>query len=73
MKLLLDQGMPRSTAALSRQAGFDAVRTGEISLAGWRDKNRQHCGGADRRTCQVSEIGFGNSLRILKDRPKFRA
>lgn len=33
MKLLLDQGTPRSAATLLRQAGFDAVHTGEIGLA----------------------------------------
>jgi hypothetical protein len=33
MKLLLDQGTPRSSAALLRQAGFEAVHTGEIGLA----------------------------------------
>ena len=33
MKLLLDQGLPRSAAALLRNAGFDAVHTGEIGLA----------------------------------------
>ena len=33
MKLLLDQGLPRSAAALLRNAGFDTVHTGEIGLA----------------------------------------
>jgi predicted nuclease of predicted toxin-antitoxin system len=33
MKLLLDQGIPRSTASLLREAGFDAVHTGEIGYA----------------------------------------
>jgi predicted nuclease of predicted toxin-antitoxin system len=33
MKLLLDQGIPRSTAALLCQVGLDAVHTGEIGLA----------------------------------------
>jgi len=33
MKLLLDQGTPRSAAAILRGAGFDAVHTGEIGLA----------------------------------------
>lgn len=33
MKLLLDQGMPRSSAALLRAAGVDAVHTAEIGLS----------------------------------------
>jgi predicted nuclease of predicted toxin-antitoxin system len=33
MKFLLDQGTPRSMAALLRQVGFDAVHTGEIGMA----------------------------------------
>ena len=33
MKLLLDQGTPRSAAHLLRQAGHNAVHTGEIGMA----------------------------------------
>lgn len=33
MKLLLDQGLPRSTASLLRAIGIDTVHTGEIGLA----------------------------------------
>ena len=33
MKLLLDQGLPRSSAELLRHAGVDAVHTGECGLA----------------------------------------
>ncbi len=33
MKLLLDQGTPRSAAARLRQAGLDTVHTGEAGLA----------------------------------------
>ena len=33
MKLLLDQGTPRSAAARLRQAGLDTVHTGESGLA----------------------------------------
>ena len=33
MKLLLDQGLPRSAASLLRAVGIDTVHTGEIGLA----------------------------------------
>jgi predicted nuclease of predicted toxin-antitoxin system len=33
MKLLLDQGVPRSTAELLRAAGVDTVHTAEIGLS----------------------------------------
>jgi predicted nuclease of predicted toxin-antitoxin system len=33
MKILLDQGVPRSAAALLRAAGIDAVHTAEVGLA----------------------------------------
>ncbi|MCP4358512.1 MAG: hypothetical protein GY796_10895 [Chloroflexi bacterium] len=33
MKLLLDQGLPRTSAARLRALGLDAVHTGEIDLA----------------------------------------
>lgn len=38
MKLLLDQGLPRSAAALLRNAGIDTVHTGEIGLATAEDE-----------------------------------
>ncbi|MBX7250640.1 MAG: DUF5615 family PIN-like protein [Candidatus Promineofilum sp.] len=33
MKLLLDQGLPRSAATLLRSAGIDTIHTGEAGLA----------------------------------------
>ena len=33
MKLLLDQGLPRSAASLLRDTGIDAIHTGEIGYA----------------------------------------
>lgn len=33
MKLLLDQGLPRTAAELLRTAGLDALHTGEVGLA----------------------------------------
>lgn len=38
MKLLLDQGTPRSAAGLLRWAGLDAVHTGEAGLAEAEDE-----------------------------------
>jgi predicted nuclease of predicted toxin-antitoxin system len=39
MKLLLDQGLPRSAASLLRAAGIDTVHTGEIGLATTDDES----------------------------------
>ena len=39
MKLLLDQGLPRSAASLLRAVGIDTVHTGEIGLATTDDES----------------------------------
>lgn len=39
MKLLLDQGLPRGAARLLREAGIDAVHTGECDLATAADQD----------------------------------
>lgn len=38
MKLLLDQGLPRSTAGLLRNAGIEAVHVGELDMAAASDE-----------------------------------
>jgi predicted nuclease of predicted toxin-antitoxin system len=38
MKLLLDQGLPRSAAAILRERGWDAVHVGDIALAAANDQ-----------------------------------
>jgi predicted nuclease of predicted toxin-antitoxin system len=42
MKLLLDQGTPRSAASILRDAGFDAIHTGEAGLAEAEDAEIIH-------------------------------
>jgi predicted nuclease of predicted toxin-antitoxin system len=37
LKILLDQGLPRSTARLLREAGLDALHTAEIGMAAAAD------------------------------------
>lgn len=39
MKLLLDQGLPRSSASLLRQLGYDAIHVGEIGFATAEDRD----------------------------------
>lgn len=49
MKLLLDQGLPRSSAALLRAAGMDAVHTAEIGLSTAEDADILQRGRDDER------------------------
>lgn len=39
MKLLLDQGLPRSSAALLRETGIDTIHAGEVDMSAAPDES----------------------------------
>ncbi|MFV1981043.1 MAG: DUF5615 family PIN-like protein [Rhodothermia bacterium] len=64
MKLLLDQGLPRSTAELLREHGFDAVHTGECGLAEARDDAILEAGRSQGRTIVTLDSDFHTILAL---------
>ena len=64
MKLLLDQGLPRSTAELLRQKGMDAVHTGERGLSVASDDAILAAGRAQGRTVITLDSDFHNILAL---------
>jgi len=64
MRLLLDQGMPRSAAALLRQAGLDAVHTAEMGLAEAEDRQILAWGAEQGRTVITLDADFHAQLAV---------
>ena len=62
MKLLLDQGLPRSTTELLRQKGLDAVHTGECGLSVASDDAILTAGRAQGRTVITLDSDFHTIL-----------
>lgn len=65
MKLLLDQGVPRTSAALLRRAGFDAVHTSELEMSEALDEKILRRGVADGRTIVTLDADFHAHLALL--------
>ena len=68
MKLLLDQGTPRSAAGLLRQAGLDAVHTGETGLAEASDLEIIRRAAADERVVVTLDADFHAQLALAAER-----
>jgi predicted nuclease of predicted toxin-antitoxin system len=68
MKLLLDQGTPHSAASLLRQAGFDAVHTGETGLAGAEDAEIIRRAAAEDRVVVTLDADFHAHLALAQAR-----
>ena len=68
MKLLLDQGTPRSAAAILRGAGLDAVHTGEIGLAEAEDSEIIHIAALEDRVVITLDADFDRHLALARSR-----
>ena len=70
MKLLLDQGLPRSAADHLRGAGLDVVHTGEIGLATADDATILDRGRAEDRVVVTLDADFHRFMALAaSDRP----
>ena len=70
MKLLLDQGLPRSSAELLRQEGLDAVHTGECGLSEASDDAILAAGRAQGRTVVTLDSDFHTILALEEAMPE---
>ncbi len=68
MKLLLDQGTPRSAAVQLRQAGLDAVHTGETGLAEASDLEIIRRAAAEERVVVTLDADFHTHLALTAAR-----
>jgi predicted nuclease of predicted toxin-antitoxin system len=68
MKLLLDQGTPRSAANLLRQAGFDTVHTGEVGMAQSSDEEILKYSLRESRAVVTLDADFHRHLAASKAR-----
>jgi len=67
MKLLLDQGLPRSAAGILRDAGLDAVHTGECGLSTALDAKVLAAGRAQGRVIVTLDADFHATLALSGD------
>jgi predicted nuclease of predicted toxin-antitoxin system len=64
MKLLLDQGLPRSAAVLLREAGIDTVHVGEIGYSNAEDLSILEKGREDGRVVVTLDADFHAILAL---------
>ncbi len=66
MKLLLDQGLPRSAAMLLRESGIDTLHVGEIGLAAATDNEILQRGRQEGRVVVTLDADFHSLLAFSK-------
>lgn len=64
IRLLLDQGLPRSTCRLLLEHGWDAVHVGEVGLATATDANIVEYARREHRVCVTLDADFHALLAI---------
>jgi predicted nuclease of predicted toxin-antitoxin system len=66
MKLLLDQGLPRSAARLLREGGIDTLHVGEVGLAAATDNEILEKGRQESRVVVTLDADFHSLLTFSK-------
>jgi predicted nuclease of predicted toxin-antitoxin system len=67
-RLLLDQGLPRSTAALLSQGGWDVVHVSETGMSRADDREILRRARADSRVCVTLDADFHSLLATSGER-----
>ena len=67
-RLLLDQGLPRSTAALLSQGGWDVVHVSEIGMSRADDREILRRARAESRVCVTLDADFHSLLATSGER-----
>jgi len=63
IRFLIDEDMPRSTAKLLREAGFECLDVRDIGLRGAKDDAIYQRAQQENCILITGDLGFGNSLR----------
>ena len=66
MKLLLDQGTPRTAAEVLRRAGFDIIHTGEVGMAEALDEEILRRAAAEDRVVVTFDADFHAHLALSR-------
>jgi predicted nuclease of predicted toxin-antitoxin system len=67
-RLLLDQGLPRSTAALLTRAGWDVIHVSDIGMSRADDVDILRRARAEARVCVTLDADFHSLLAISGER-----